>query len=744
MVMKSEIRLIFILTLIIILISTALLSINIIGTTYEFSIGDIAEDDIRVPGDIKYRIDSETEMEKQRVSQIVPLVFDRDQSVFIERIKIVETLFNYVSTTLYESPPIGRDDRTYQLIALKSKLPKHMMYSDRVLWELLKHENPKGLRRIINRIMIYIFDGGILREPYDNPLKINNKNISIRTINTSEDTNEISMTIDDLKTIQEIKSKLYKICYSIAPNLTREQLRVVYRIVRKNLKPNLKFNTEESRRRIDEKIRSIKPIYGILKKGQTLVRDGDVVTTEILTKIEVLNKHTASTNISYIAGTLLLQLIIVLIFGYFLMGFYHRLIQNAKSPIIIFSLVLFFILYTFFISRIENIHDSNMIFTLYLPIPFVTMIVSILCNIYVSMIAGVYMVFFIFIIGGASFPIVALAFSSAVLGVFIIGDFKRRTDFLKGGLLLGFINSLVIVALGLIEESSFYPNIVNNVGLSFANGIINSIIVLGIFPIYENLFGVTTKFKLLELSDLNAPIFKDMLIRAPGTYNHSLLVANMAEAACDAIGANSLLAKVGGYYHDIGKIEDAEIYIENMVGNGPPKDLTPSKYSKLIISHVQKGIALAEKEGLPDSIIQFIGEHHGESTMTFFYHQALEEAQNSSNLPEIDKAEFQYYGPKPHSREAAVLMLADSVEAASRSLKDPTEIKLEGLVKKIIYNRLNEGELEYSDLTMSELNKIQMAIIKVLHGIFHTRIGYPEVREIKRIEKRVLKRINEG
>jgi len=317
--------------------------------------------------------------------------------------------------------------------------------------------------------------------------------------------------------------------------------------------------------------------------------------------------------------------------------------------------------------------------------------------------------------------------------VFVVGDVERRSDFLRGGFTLGLINSVIVVSVGLMHELSF-AMILNNIGLAFVSGIINAIVVFGVFPIYENLFGVTTKFKLLELSDLNAPIFREMLIKAPGTYNHSIMVATLAESACKEIGANALLARVGGYYHDIGKIQDANFYIENKVTDPRAKKLSALEYCKLIISHVEKGVELARKNNLPEMVIDFIREHHGQTVMTYFYHQALEESGASGDI--IQKSDFQYPGPKPHTRETAVVMLADAIEAATRSIQEPTIEKLESLIKRIINNRLNEGDLERADITMSDLNRIQHSILQVLQGIFHSRIEYPTNDEINRLEQR--------
>jgi len=724
---------------VIITVSTILMFLNVLGTTYQYSIGDIAMEDIRVPRDIRYTNEVETGMKKKRASESVPLVFDRDSQVLIEKLKITGILFNHVKHTLDNNPPIGTDDLTFQLIALKSRLPKYLLYNDRILTGLLRYGDPDALKKIVFKIFIYIFDDstmGILDKPYDNPMKINNKNIVVRVVNTPEQLVEESRSLEDLKTLEEVRQKTYSITHSLYPNLPASTLYSVTQIVRSNLKPNLVFNLDETRRRINEKQKEIKPVTGLLKKGQTLVREGDAITMDIRDRIEILNRHTESSHVTFILGIFFIQVIFLMILGYLIPEYNAVLIPGNRSSIIVGSLILIFMVYTFFIASSETMDESKLTFALLLPIPFVTMIVSVLFNIYLAMVAGLYLVFFTAVIGGGDIYTTILAFSSALVGVFVNVNAIRRTDFLRGGLMLGLINSLIIVAITLMNEMPF-GNMMRNVQLSFANGLVNSILALGILPIYEQFFGITTRFRLMELSDLNADIFKQMLVNAPGTYNHSLLVSTMAEAACKEIGGNHMLARVGGYYHDIGKINDAGLYIENRITDPRSKKLTSMEYSQLIISHVNKGIELAKKNGLPESVIDFIAEHHGRSTMTYFYHQALEEANTSEEHERVERKNFQYPGPRPHSRETAIVMLADSVEAASRSLQEPTQIQLEGLVRKIVYNKLNEGELEYSDLSMIDLNIIQKSFLRILNGIFHTRLEYPEEDAVTTLEKKL-------
>lgn len=723
-----------------IVLSTVFLSINVVGTTYRYNLGDIAREDIRVLVDVNYQIDSETEMEKRKASEMMPLVFDRDQSLLLDRLKIVDVLFENIEITLREAPPTGTEDRTFQLITLKSKLPKYVQFDDRLLFNLLKNQNLPSLHQAVKRILIYVMDTGILDRSFD-PSYNGKKNITIRIVNSSQDSDETSKTIDDINSLNTVMNNLLSICHSISPNQSKENMALIYGLTKSLIKPNVAYNPDETRRRINEAIKSVKPVMGTLKKGQTIIREGDTITTDTLNKISILNKYAQKTRFKYIMGVFLLQVSFLVIFGYFLLEFHMMLLPDRKTPIIIFTIVTVFISFTFFLSRVENILNSPIIFSLYLPISAVTMAIAALFNIFIAFIIGLYVVFFSFLIGGASIPVIIMAFSSALLGVFVLNNVENRTDFLRGGLVLGIMNSIIVTGICLMEEYSIYDTF-RNIELCLANGIINSILVVGIFPAFENLFGVTTKFHLLELSDLNAPIFKKMLIKAPGTYNHSLMVANMAEAACKEIGANHLLARVGGYYHDIGKIENAGLYIENKVTDKRAKALSSREYSALIISHIDKGVELAKKSKLPDGIIDFIREHHGKSLMTYFYHQALEAADSAGETGSVNKSDFQYPGPQPRSKEAAVVMLADSVEAASRSLQDPTYVKLESLVKKIIYNKLNEDELELSDLTMSDLNKVQRAFMRVLNGIFHTRIEYPDKDDLEKLEQKVMNKDN--
>ncbi len=738
---SPPIRFSFIAVSVIILISTFLMSVTMFDVSYSYEVGDIASEDIRVNRDIEYVNEKETRIEKAREAEAVPIVFDKDGAVLQRKLNLAAALLNHAADTVKQFPPVG-NDYSFQVNAMKARMPRYLQYNDTVLFEILRYRDPVRLKKVMARILIYIYDDpqmGILNKPYGNPLKIPNSNVSVRTINVPEAPDETSRKLESLKVRDEVARDIPRISASIAPELPAGTLAAVTTVITSTLEPNLSFNAEESKRRINEMVKKVNPLTGKLKKGQTIVREGDTITPDILRKIQIYNRQTTRINISYIVGILLLQALFIVIFGFFLVEFTKMFLPDRKSTIIIFTLVLFFMIYAFFVSRLESPVNARLSFPLLLPISFTTIMLSVLYNRYLSIMVGIYIVFFTTLIGGGHISTALIAFSTAFVGVFVNENVVKRTDFLRGGVIIGTINVVLVLSVALIQEIPVMNlNSVRIMGIGFASGFINSILVLGILPLYENIFGITTKFKLLELSDLNADIFKEMLMKAPGTYNHSMIVSTMSEAACKEIGANHLLARVGAFYHDIGKVPDAGLYIENRVTDPRARLLTPRDYARLIISHVARGVEMAREMGLPESVIRFISEHHGQTTMTFFYHQYLDEA-GAWEDETVNKADFQYPGPKPGSKEAAVVMLADSIEAAARSLQRPSYEKLDGLVRRIIYNKLNEGELEFSDLSMTELRVIQETFFSLLKGIFHSRIEYPEDFDLKKLEKKVKK-----
>ncbi|MDP3143007.1 MAG: HDIG domain-containing protein, partial [Candidatus Omnitrophota bacterium] len=314
----------------------------------------------------------------------------------------------------------------------------------------------------------------------------------------------------------------------------------------------------------------------------------------------------------------------------------------------------------------------------------------------------------------------SLAAGSMVLGA------RRRSQIIKAGFFAGVVQFITPVLLNPNKEFLLYERFFTAYAASLiGNGIICAAIVAVSLPIFEYLFKVLTNISLLELADFNNPILRKMITGAPGTYHHSLMVGNLAEAAANAIEANSLLARVGAYYHDIGKIEKAEYFSENQSVEKSKHDRLHSTMSKMIIlSHVKEGAELAKKYGLSPLLVDFIKQHHGTSLTHFFYWRALERSEVENK--DIEKEEFRYPGPKPQKREIAIVLLADSVEAATRTLEEPVSARIEELVRKVINNKFIDGQLDECELTLVDLDKISATFVKVLSAIYHSRVKYPE------------------
>lgn len=721
------------LSFLLIVLSTVLLSINLIGFNYLYKVGDIARESIRVPWEIVYPIDLETEQERRFAAETTPPVYEKDPYVLAEKTRFVNNLFNNVETVLTSRTQVSREE---QLKILEEMLPINHNLDKKILYSILTYSSIEELRRIILSIINNIYDKGVIDDLLFTEQADVDKNILVVTQADEKSYTEEKRHYRDLYELSKFKATLHIFCAKYTADLPKNQQWAVFVVVKGLLRANVRYDNDETRKRMENASLNVKPVMGILKKGQVVAREGDSITNEVLQKINAINKYTRMIHVNYIIGVFLIQMLVYVLFMFFMSGNYHKIIPDAKAPYAIGILLLFFMLYTYFVNNSFKDQESFAVVTILLPIPFITMMVSILYNVPLAVIVSSCIAFFTFTIVGGDYTALGITVSSILMSIFGTRHLERRTDFLKSGLVIGIVNAIVILGLSLMEEQSF-SNIGRMVYLALVSGVLNAMAVIGIFPVFEHFFGITTIFKLYELSDLNAPIFKKMLIRAPGTYNHSIMVANMAEAACRDIGADFLLARVGGYYHDIGKIDNAHIFIENKKNPNEPVDLPPKDYSKIIISHVEKGIEIAKKTNLPKNIIDFIREHHGDSMMTYFYHQALEKAQASGDLDSVHRSYFQYPGPKPHSKETAIVMLADAVEAASRSVQEPSYAKLESLVKKIISTRLNEGDLEHSDLTMQDLTAVQKSFLQILNGIFHTRLEYPQNDEIRKLEEKV-------
>lgn len=385
------------------------------------------------------------------------------------------------------------------------------------------------------------------------------------------------------------------------------------------------------------------------------------------------------------------------------------------------------LLITFLVFTAYSIVNYSAIPYYYIPAASISMLAALLFNdrslvFLVSVISSL----LVGVICGNNFHLsMVFLLGSLTAGSMVFGA-RRRSQIIKAGFFAGIVQFLTPVLLNPNKEFLLYERFFTAYATPLiGNGIICAAIVAVSLPIFEYLFKVLTNISLLELADFNNPILKKMIIRAPGTYHHSLMVGNLAEAAANAIEANSLFARVGAYYHDIGKIEKAEYFSENQSVEESKHDRLHSTMSKMIIlNHVKEGAELAKKYGLNPLLVDFIKQHHGTSLTHYFYWRALERLEVENK--DIEKEGFRYLGPKPQKREIAIVLLADSVEAATRTLQGPIPARIEELVRKVINNKFIDGQLDECELTLVDLEKISSTFVKVLSAIYHSRVKYPE------------------
>jgi len=326
-----------------------------------------------------------------------------------------------------------------------------------------------------------------------------------------------------------------------------------------------------------------------------------------------------------------------------------------------------------------------------------------------------------------------VALAGGLISIFSIRKATQRSSLTRAGLLIALINVVSIIALGLIHRNPA-DYILQNSMWGLLNGFASAILTIGILPFLETFFDISSSFRLMELTNPNQPLLKQLLVDAPGTYHHSVVVGNLAEAATEEIGGNALLARVGAYYHDIGKLKRPYFFAENQEAyKNIHDDLEPSLSALVIASHVKEGVDMARKFKLPRSIIDIINQHHGTGIISYFYHRALQT--NTDKSSEVDEESYRYSGPKPQSKEAGVILLADMLEAEARTLNNPTASRIKNLTQNVINRNLVNGQLDDCNLTLRELNKIKDVFSRVLTGMFHNRVEYPDEELINKLKR---------
>lgn len=579
-----------------------------------------------------------------------------------------------------------------------------------------------NIKQQLESLIDQLMNQGIINRSKGN---LNTDKITIR--NTLEST-EQSVNLARVRDLKEANEFMQ---FQLNRVFDEQRVRLAMELYNKVIIPNYKYSEEDTQAHLQEALANISETKGAIAQGQVIIRRGDLVNSERANILESL-AEARSQNASEIerwvrfAGQIII--IIAVTFVFFMYIYLYR--RNITFDNALFLLVFLTMGLVSFAAGLINYLDIADPYII--PVAIAPIVLTIIFDSRVGLVSSITLASLLGLINGNSFEFVVATFAACSLGVFSVRDIKDRSQFF-------FTTPGIVLVTYVLVLGSF--NIATLSGWEmFASDLmyiaISSVFILFTYPIillFEKIFGVTTDFTLIELGDTNQPILKELMNKAPGTFHHSLQVANLSEAAASAIGANSLLCRVGALYHDIGKMVKPEYFVENQSkGNNEHDKLKPQMSAMVIKAHVSEGVKMAEEEDLPDIIIDFIKTHHGTSVIRYFYEKAKEDDKMKSMLHED---QFRYEGPLPAKKETGILLLADGIEAASRAMKNPTYSKLENLVNRMVDDRVAEGQLSHCPLTFRHLQVIKETFLNILVGVYHSRVEYPEDKEREAEEK---------
>ncbi len=568
---------------------------------------------------------------------------------------------------------------------------------------------------------------------------VKDTSITVRNIKTQDE--KVINDLSSILSIEQADSLISKNAPEILTGLEKDVQNVSTSLVKKLIRPNMTFAQNATERRRQELMDEVKPVFYKVQKNEMIVREGEKVSAVQLDKLFALYAGSDGSkflSISMFIGMFLTIMLFSVVLYHIFRNFLASSNKNENINILLLAIaaILQVILAKICIFLSESINYAFPMIPidacLYgIPFAAATMMAVILLNRNVGLIFSIFTSFLISFLFEEKASMFFYALVGSMVAAFRITECKQRSAFFRTGFIVGLVNMAVISCLSLLSGTLINVDTFFNLILGLAGGILSAAVVSSVLPLFESTFGYTTDIKLLELANLNQPIFQEMIMVAPGTYHHSVIVASMVEAAAESINANSLLAKVSAFYHDIGKLKKSQYFIENQRGSENKLDkLSPKMSSLVIISHVKEGCELSREYKLGSDITDIIRQHHGTRLVGYFYDKAQKDQDPSVRA--IPEGDFRYPGPKPQTKEAGLVLLGDVIEASSRALKNPTPSRIKNLVEDRINQVLLEGELDDCDLTFLDLSKIAESFTRTLNGIFHQRIDYPEsaVKEV--------------
>jgi len=730
------------------LIFTVILYPSLIIHKHTYQLGDVAERDIKATKDFFIENKAATEANRKRAVDAVLTVYDHDKGLSSKLSKNIQATFDELRA-VFETEKENRNIHSSDKPKTPSSNPvkKTESLQDRI-WQmktgfeekigisvsngayqiLLKEKYPRKISDLINRILTEVMNNGVVSNK-EILLREIDKGITLRTVGTKKET--VVLKLKSFYGLDQAKTMVRIIGQPLLKDLNYTLLNLIVDFVQRLLQPNITLNRNQTEER-KKSAAEIKPIMYKIKAGEMLLREGERVSQFQLQKLKSLQAHIEKGQIvlSSLGATMILVCLLLTTYVIYFNRQGHILRNHNKNLLFFASVVVTF----FFLVKISaSLSESIIQDTLFpisassvfygIPLASGAMIICLFMGLDIAIPIAIILAACAAVIFENKFEIFIYFMLNSVMGAFWVQNCRERKVFIKAGVKLGLLNVVLATAI-----DSYLANLVGlsllwDWAFAFLGGIGAGVVTAGFVPLIEIAFRYTTDITLLELANLDQPILRRLMIEVPGTYHHSVIVGSMVEAAASQIRANPLLARVCGYYHDIGKIKTPLYFIENQTnGKNKHDKLAPSMSSLILIAHIKNGVEMARENKLGQIIIDTIRQHHGTSLIKFFYDKAKQ--MKGEDAVTID--DFRYPGPKPQTKEAGLVMLADVVEAASRTLDNPTPSRIQGLLQHLINRVFSDGQLDNCELTLKDLNNIAKSFNKILNGIHHHRIEYSE------------------
>lgn len=676
---------------------------------------DIAKTDIQSPIEIVDQ--TATETKRKDAMAAVPTAFAYNKDAATIQVEKAQDIFSTIQEVRNQStPPITTNSTTSTQTS--SNTPSSNVKSGK---SASINDEVKQVRKILA--------ANANKALTDNTIK------TLLTVSNSQfnDANNMTDTAIDEAMGNKIKwsdlEKVQKQAIASIPKTTQidnTTRQAITNLLQYEIIPNYVLDAKTTQRNRDQASKAVGNV--VIHQGEVIVKKGDLVTQDVMRKLKEVGLLDDKFNPLPFLGLGLLVVFLTILLGYDL----NRTTEKAKRPssiLLMYTVIFAFVMVVLKISSLLTM--INLFGVRYVvPIAVGTMMIKLLINERLAIVTSIVFAIcgsMVYQTGGMTglfdFQMGVYLLFSSLAGALFVRRYDAKPKLLQSGLIIAFVNVILVLCISFIKNGTINLGEMGlNVGFAALSGLISTVLTFGLVPFLEAAFGILSTTRLIELSNPNHPLLRKILMQAPGTYHHSLMVANLAERACEQIGANGLLARVAAYYHDLGKTKRPHFFIENQLNQVNPHDkISPQLSRTIIISHPYDGAALLREHNIPKEIIDIAEQHHGTTLLKYFYYKAKEGT--NQDIPESD---FRYPGPKAQTREAAVVELCDSCEAAVRSLSKPTPVKIESLVQKILNDRLEDGQFDECDLTMKELYMIKQSICETLNGVFHSRIEYPE------------------